>query len=58
MRSHLGARNLISLQQLAAIKEIDERIRKDWQDGYGNDVDVLLERRHSLTEQMKEGPVA
>jgi hypothetical protein len=53
MSNHLPARNLISLQQMAAIKMIDRRIAENWEQGYGIDVDALLDARLELTEQIK-----
>lgn len=54
MWSHLGARNLVSLQQMAALAEIDRRIKQDWENGYGPDVDALLERRHDLKRCLED----
>lgn len=55
MWDHLPVNNLINLQRMAAIKTIDEQISKEWEAGYGCDVDTLLERRHAIVEQMKKG---
>lgn len=47
---------MLRRQYVAALKLIDQRIRELWLEGYGVDVDVLLERRHALLEQMhREG---
>ena len=51
MRDHLPVHNLITLQQIAAIKLIDRQIAADWRGGY--DVDPLLERRLSLLQHLR-----
>lgn len=53
MWDHLPVRNLMDMQRMAAIKTIDRQILEDWENGYGADVDLLLERRHSLVEAMR-----
>jgi hypothetical protein len=53
MWDHLPVRNLMMMQRLAALKTIDRQITVDWENGYGKDVDLLLERRHSLVEAMR-----
>jgi hypothetical protein len=58
MWTHLPVDNLINRQRLEALREIDRQIREDWRAGYGLDVDRLLERRHRLVEQMREGRAA
>lgn len=50
----MGARNLVTLQQIAAVKEIDRRIQEDWANGYGPDVDRLLERRLELKRSIEQ----
>lgn len=57
MWSQLGARNLVSLQQLAAIKQIDRLIAEAWADGYGPEADALLERRFELKRCLDTGQV-
>jgi hypothetical protein len=52
MWTHLGARNLIALQQVAAIKQLDREIAEDWANGYGPDVDDKLERRLELKREI------
>jgi hypothetical protein len=54
MWTHLGARNLIALQQVAAIKQLDREIAEDWANGYGPDVDEKLERRLELKRQIDQ----
>jgi hypothetical protein len=54
MWTHLGARNLIALQQVAAIKQLDREIAEDWANGYGPDVDEKLERRLELKRQIED----
>jgi len=53
MWDHLPVRNLIGLQQIAAIKKIDEQIIEAWNDGCGVEVDRLLDRRSQLMDQVK-----
>jgi hypothetical protein len=50
------ARNLITMQQIAAIALIDRQIAEDWRSGY--DVDPLLERRLSLMEHLRRQQAA
>ena len=57
-QTHLPARNLLSLQQMAAIATIDRQIPKDWAAGYGLDVDKLLERRKRLKDAVDAGRLA
>jgi hypothetical protein len=57
MWSQLSARSLVSLQQLAAIREIDRRIAEAWRDGYGPEADALLERRFALKWCLETGQV-
>jgi hypothetical protein len=58
VEEHSPVHNLISLQAMAALKQLDVQIAKDWEEGYGVDVDRLLECRHRLVRQLREGPVA
>lgn len=57
MRSQLGARNLVSLQLVCAIRQIDRRIAEAWAGGYGPEVDALLERRFELKRCLETGQV-
>jgi hypothetical protein len=57
-KDHLPVRNLLALQQMAAIATIDRQIPKDWEAGYALDVDDLLERRKRLTDAVDEGRFA
>lgn len=57
MWSQLGARNLLSLQQIAAIKELDRRIAEAWAGGYGPEADALLDRRYELKRCLETGQV-
>lgn len=52
---HLPVNNLIGLQQIAALKLIDRQIAEDWAEGYGPDVDALLERRKRLMDALGGG---
>ena len=51
-----ACRNIYDLQRMAAIKTLDRQIAKDYADGYGSDVDDLLERRSALMEYLRSGP--
>jgi hypothetical protein len=48
----------MALQQIAAIASIDRQIPKDWEAGYGPEVDELLERRKRLKDSVDEGRFA
>lgn len=52
----LPVRNLISLQQIAAIKTLERRIAQDARDGY--DTDDLLDEWARLVKLVKKGPTA
>jgi len=54
MWTHLGARNLIALQRLAAIAQLDREIAEDYANGYGVDADAKLERRLELKRMMEQ----
>ena len=56
MWDHAPVRNLVTLQQIAAIASIDRQIVEDWRGGY--DVDPLLERRLSLMEHLRRQQAA
>jgi hypothetical protein len=51
-----ACRNIVDLQRMAAIKKLDRQIAKDHADGYGSDVDALLDRRSALMEYLRTGP--
>jgi hypothetical protein len=53
-----ACRNIYDLQRMAAIKTLDRQIAKDHAEGYGSDVDALLERRSALMEYLRTGPHA
>lgn len=55
MWTHLGARNLVMLQQVAAIKQLDREIAEDFAAGYGPDADEKLERRLVLQRLIEKG---
>jgi len=52
--NHIPVRNLIAMQQMAALKELERKIAKDHADGYGKDVDEHLERYFRLLNALKE----
>jgi len=54
MWTHLGARNLIALQRLAAIAQLDREIAEDHAQGYGVDADEKLDRRLELKRLIEE----
>lgn len=54
MWDHLTARNLIGLQQVAAIKQLDREIAEDYAAGYAVDADEKLERRLELKRRIDE----
>ena len=54
MWTHLGARNLIALQRLAAIAQLDREIAEDHAQGYGVDCDEKLGRRLELKRLIEE----
>jgi hypothetical protein len=53
--NHIGPRNLIHLQQIAALKLLERRISEDHAAGYC--VDELLDQRAELVDRIKR-PVA
>ena len=57
-QDHVPAHNLLALQQIAAIATIDRQITKDWEAGYGLEVDELLDRRKRLKDAVDAGPFA
>lgn len=55
MWSSLPVKSLLDLQRVAALERIDELIPVEWAGGYGREVDLLLERRYRIVEQMTRG---
>ena len=57
MWDFLTPANLITFQREAAIRLLDEEIHRDWQAGYGPDVDSKLDRRFELQQALEHGIV-
>jgi hypothetical protein len=47
--------NLLALQRIAALKLLDREIAAAWAADYGTETDALLERRHALLRQLRDG---
>lgn len=52
------SRNLISLQQVVALKAIGAQVKQDLADGYGIDADAGLDRYAVLRDLIDKGTVA